>query len=47
MIAILVISCVIAIVAYRFQQEVQEGYQYAGRKAAPMKTWDTSGTAAV
>lgn len=39
MIAILVISCVIAIVAYRFQQEVQEGYQYAGRKAAPMKTW--------
>lgn len=39
MIAILVISCVVAIVAYRFQQEVQEGYQYAGRKAAPMKTW--------
>jgi len=39
MIAILIVSCVVAFVAYRFQQEVQEGYQYAGRKAAPVKSW--------
>jgi MtfA peptidase len=39
MITILIISCVIAIVAYRFQQEVQEGYKFAGRKAAPVRTW--------
>ncbi|MEX1240940.1 MAG: zinc-dependent peptidase [Cyclobacteriaceae bacterium] len=39
MITFLVISCVIALVAYRFQQEVQMGYRYAGRKAAPAKTW--------
>lgn len=39
MITFLVISCVIALVAYRFHQEVQVGYQYAGRKAAPVKTW--------
>jgi Mlc titration factor MtfA (ptsG expression regulator) len=39
MITILVISCFIALVAYRFQREVHEGYQYAGRKAAPVKTW--------
>ncbi|MEX2231315.1 MAG: zinc-dependent peptidase [Cyclobacteriaceae bacterium] len=39
MITILVISCFIALVAYRFHQEVQQGYQYAGRKVAPVKTW--------
>lgn len=39
MIAILIFSGVIAFIAYRFQQEVQKGYQYAGRKAAPVKTW--------
>jgi len=39
MITLLVISCIVAIVMYRFQQEVQEGYQYAGRKVAPIKTW--------
>src|SRR5688500_11261906 len=39
MVTILIISCVIAIVAYRFQQEVQAGYKFAGRKAAPVKTW--------
>lgn len=39
MIAILIFSGVIAFIAYRFQQEVQQGYRYAGRKAAPVKTW--------
>jgi len=39
MVTILIISCVIAVIAFRFQQEVRQGYQYAGRKAAPMKTW--------
>ena len=39
MVLFLIISCVVAIVAYRFQHEVQEGYRYAGRKAAPVKTW--------
>ena len=39
MVTILILSCVIALVAYRFQQEVQVGYQYAGRKAAPVKSW--------
>ena len=39
MVTVLIISCVIAFVAYRFQQEVQAGYKFAGRKAAPVKTW--------
>jgi Mlc titration factor MtfA (ptsG expression regulator) len=39
MITILIFFCFIAFIAYRFQQEVAEGYQYAGRKAAPVKTW--------
>lgn len=39
MITFLIISCIIAFVMYRFQQEVQQGYQYAGRKVAPVKTW--------
>ena len=39
MITILIISCVVAVIIFRFQQEVQEGYRYAGRKAAPVKTW--------
>lgn len=39
MVTLLVISCVIALVAYRFQQEVKVGYRYAGRKAAPVKSW--------
>jgi Mlc titration factor MtfA (ptsG expression regulator) len=39
MITILIFSGVIAFIVYRFQQEVQKGYQYAGRKAAPVKTW--------
>lgn len=39
MITFLIISCVIALIAYRFQGEVQVGYRYAGRKAAPVKTW--------
>lgn len=39
MVIILIISCLVAFVAYRFQQEVQQGYQYAERKAAPVKTW--------
>jgi MtfA peptidase len=39
MVTILIISCVIALVAYRFQQEVQAGYKFAERKAAPVKTW--------
>src|SRR3990170_7497431 len=39
MITFLLISCVVALVVYRFQQEVQQGYRYAGRKAAPVKTW--------
>ena len=39
MVTILIISCVLAVIAFRFQQEVQKGYQYAGRKAAPVKTW--------
>ena len=39
MITLLILSCVIALVIYRFQQEVQGGYQFAGRKAAPLKNW--------
>lgn len=39
MITLLIFSCVVALVVYRYQQEVQIGYQYAGRKVAPVKTW--------
>lgn len=39
MIALLIVCCIIAVVAYRFQQKVQEGYQYAERKVAPVKSW--------
>lgn len=39
MVTILIVSCVIAVIIFRFQREVQEGYKYAGRKAAPVKTW--------
>jgi Mlc titration factor MtfA (ptsG expression regulator) len=39
MVTILIVSCVLAVIAFRFQQELQRGYQYAGRKAAPVKTW--------
>ena len=39
MITFLIISGVIALIVYRFQQEVQVGYQYAGRKVAPVRTW--------
>ena len=39
MVTILIISCVIALVMYRFQREVQVGYQFAGKKVAPVKTW--------
>jgi MtfA peptidase len=38
MITILVISGLVIIVIYRFQKEVQAGYRYAGRKAAPVRT---------
>jgi Mlc titration factor MtfA (ptsG expression regulator) len=37
MITFLVFFGVISLIAYRFRQEVQEGYRYAGRKAAPVK----------
>lgn len=39
MIALLIVSCVVALVIYRFQQEVRAGYKYAGRKTAPVRTW--------
>jgi len=39
MVTLLIVSCVIAVIAYRFHQEVRKGYQYAERKAAPVKTW--------
>jgi Mlc titration factor MtfA (ptsG expression regulator) len=34
----LILSGVIAFIAYRYQQEVHEGYRFAGRKAAPVKS---------
>lgn len=39
MVAFLIVSCVVAIIAFRFQHQVQEGYRFAGRKAAPVRTW--------
>jgi Mlc titration factor MtfA (ptsG expression regulator) len=37
MITFLIFAGVIAFIAYRYQQEVQASYRYAGRKAAPVK----------
>ena len=39
MATILILGCVIVLIVYRFQQEVHYGYRYAGRKAAPIRTW--------
>jgi Mlc titration factor MtfA (ptsG expression regulator) len=39
MIFLLVVSVLVTLVAYRFQREVRQGYRYAGRKVAPVKTW--------
>ena len=39
MIALLIFSGVIVFIVYRFQQEVEESYRYAGRKAAPVKSF--------
>lgn len=39
MVALLIISCLAAFVVFRFQHEVQAGYRFAGRKAAPVRTW--------
>lgn len=39
MVAILIISSVLAVILYRFHQEIQQGYAYAGRKVAPVRTW--------
>ena len=36
---VLIISCLVAVVVYRFQQEVRAGYKFAGRKVAPVRTW--------
>ena len=35
----LIIFCIVGWVVYRYKQEVQVGYRYAGRKVAPVKTW--------
>ncbi len=39
MAAILILGCAIVLIVYRFQQQVRHGYRYAGRKAAPIRTW--------
>lgn len=39
MIVLVVLSCIAAWTIYRYQQEVREGYRYAGRRVAPIKTW--------
>jgi Mlc titration factor MtfA (ptsG expression regulator) len=39
MLALLIVCCLIAVIAYRFQQKVHQGYQYAERKVAPVKSW--------
>lgn len=39
MVAFLVLSCVVAWMVFRYRQEVREGYRYAGRKTAPIRTW--------
>jgi Mlc titration factor MtfA (ptsG expression regulator) len=39
MVTILIFSGVVAFIVYRFQQEVQAGYRFAERKAAPVRTW--------
>lgn len=38
MLTFLIFSGVIAFIVYRYQQEVKESYNYASRKAAPVKT---------
>jgi MtfA peptidase len=38
MVSTLIISAGVLIIIYRFQREVREGYYYAGRKAAPLKS---------
>lgn len=38
MITVLIISGLVIIIVYRFQREVREGYSYAGRAAAPVKS---------
>lgn len=38
MVTFLAIVGLVALVVYKFQKEVKEGYQYAGRKAAPVKS---------
>ena len=38
MIAFVIISGVIIIFAYRYQQEIGQGYKYVGRQAAPLKS---------
>jgi Mlc titration factor MtfA (ptsG expression regulator) len=39
MVIILIFSGVIALIVYRYQQEVGAGYRFAERKVAPVKTW--------
>src|SRR5688500_15587097 len=39
MVGLLIFSCVLAIVVFRFQHNVKAGYDYAGRKVAPVRTW--------
>jgi MtfA peptidase len=38
MVAFTIIGVVVFLIVYRYQQQVKEGYRYAGRKAAPVKT---------
>jgi Mlc titration factor MtfA (ptsG expression regulator) len=38
MVTFLMIMGLVALVVYKFQKEVKEGYHYAGRKAAPVKS---------
>lgn len=39
MVGLLIFTCVLAIVVFRFQHKVRAGYDYAGRKVAPVRTW--------
>ncbi len=39
MTSFLIVSCVIAFVIYHYKKQVRVGYQYAGRKVAPVRTW--------
>ena len=38
MIAFMVLLGVVAFILYRFKAELQEGYAYAGRAAAPLRS---------